>query len=111
MTVYTIHTSTNLCSYAPAFIPDAGSMNHRGDEVWDFAKLMRYIGGDIQDSEVGLIRNDMARYGCHGRIAIANDGREVVVYRVEYRRSEGPRFFLSDEPLRTYDYLMPKETA
>jgi hypothetical protein len=85
MTVFTIHTSIQHGnpaynrSYAPAFIP-IGHANWVDGKHWDFAKLLSYIGPG-HGTEVDLIERDLYLGGI-GRIAMAVDGQETVVYRV-----------------------------
>lgn len=85
MTIFTIHTSilhrnpAYNRSYAPAYIP-VEQPNWVDGKVWDFAKLISYIGPG-RGTEVDLIEQDLYRGGV-GRIAMAVDGQETVVYRV-----------------------------
>lgn len=115
---FTIHTSATPgsnsfslygASYAPAFIPLPGATSIMDRGPWDFARLMDYIGANRRDTELGLI-SDHIHCGGVGRIAMAVDGKETVVYRVTGGYTRGFRFEVDEEAeLRVYDYLMPKE--
>lgn len=103
----TIHTSVIFAnpkynrSYAPAFI--------NGD--WDLEKMFKYLGPG-RGTEVDLIE-DSLYMGAVGRMAMAVDGKETVVYRVTGDRLFRTVHFEVDEDaeLRTYDYLLPKDAA